>query len=82
MNLAWEWLQREQAIFGTFDVTRYRPKEHPNSVRVLTKYQPRVPCQLKQKPPGPLRSDQEAKGFLLCKDNVHLRVAPRKRIQI
>jgi hypothetical protein len=33
--LAWEWLQREEAIFGVFDVTHYRPKEHPNAVRVL-----------------------------------------------
>jgi hypothetical protein len=33
--LAWEWLQREHAIFGVFDVTHYRPKEHPNAVRVL-----------------------------------------------
>jgi hypothetical protein len=33
--LAWEWLQREQAIFGTFDVSHYRPKEHPDAVRVL-----------------------------------------------
>lgn len=33
--IAWEWLQREQAIFATFDVTHYRSKEHPNAVRVL-----------------------------------------------
>jgi hypothetical protein len=33
--LAWEWLQREGAIFGVFDVTHYRPKEYPNAVRVL-----------------------------------------------
>ncbi len=32
--LAWEWLQREEDIFGTFDVTHYRPKERPNAVRV------------------------------------------------
>ncbi|MFZ2081659.1 MAG: hypothetical protein WAV38_34420, partial [Xanthobacteraceae bacterium] len=32
--LAWEWLQREEDIFGTFDVTHYRPKERPNTVRV------------------------------------------------
>ena len=24
--IAWEWLQREEAIFGTFDVTHYRSK--------------------------------------------------------
>ena len=32
--LAWEWLQREEDIFGTFDVVHYRPKERPNTVRV------------------------------------------------
>jgi hypothetical protein len=32
---AWEWLQREEDIFGTFDVTHYRPKERPNTVRVV-----------------------------------------------
>ncbi len=33
--LAWEWLQREEDIFGTFDVAHYRPKERPNTVRVV-----------------------------------------------
>jgi len=33
--IAWEWLQREEAIFTAFDVTHYRPKERPNAVRVL-----------------------------------------------
>jgi hypothetical protein len=33
--LAWEWLQRVEDIFATFDVTHYRPKERPNAVRVL-----------------------------------------------
>jgi len=33
--IGWEWLQREEAIFGTFDVTHYRPKDRPNTVRVL-----------------------------------------------
>ena len=33
--LAWEWLQREEDIFGTFDVTHYRPKERSNTVRVI-----------------------------------------------
>jgi len=28
-------LQREEAIFGAFDATHYRPKERPNTVRVL-----------------------------------------------
>jgi hypothetical protein len=33
--IAWEWLQREEAIFSVFDVAHYRPKDHPNAVRVL-----------------------------------------------
>ena len=33
--IAWEWLQREEDIFGTLDVMHYRPKERPNAVRVL-----------------------------------------------
>jgi hypothetical protein len=33
--IAWEFLQREEAVFSDFDVTHYRPKEHPNAVRVL-----------------------------------------------
>jgi hypothetical protein len=33
--IGWEWWQREEAIFGVFDVTHYRPKDHPNSVRVV-----------------------------------------------
>ena len=33
--IGWEWLQREDDIFATFDVTHYRPKERPNAVRVL-----------------------------------------------
>jgi hypothetical protein len=33
--IGWEWLQREEAIFGVFDATHYRPKERPNAVRVL-----------------------------------------------
>ncbi|TAI60249.1 hypothetical protein CWO89_41750 [Bradyrhizobium sp. Leo170] len=33
--IAWEWLQRETDIFATFDVLHYRPKEHPNMVRVI-----------------------------------------------
>ncbi|MGB6448946.1 MAG: hypothetical protein WBF47_28050, partial [Xanthobacteraceae bacterium] len=32
--MGWEWLQREEAIFGVFDATHYRPKERPNAVRV------------------------------------------------
>jgi hypothetical protein len=33
--IGWEWLQREVDIFATFEVTHYRPKEHPNAVRVV-----------------------------------------------
>jgi hypothetical protein len=33
--IGWEWLQRETDIFTTFDVTHYRPKEHPDLVRVV-----------------------------------------------
>jgi hypothetical protein len=33
--LAWEWLQREEAIFSVFDVAHYRPRERPHAVRVL-----------------------------------------------
>jgi hypothetical protein len=33
--IGWEWLQRETDIFGSFDVTHYRPKERPNAVRVV-----------------------------------------------
>ncbi|WP_298102474.1 hypothetical protein [Bradyrhizobium sp.] len=33
--IGWEWLQREVDIFATFDVSHYRPKEHPNMVRVV-----------------------------------------------
>jgi hypothetical protein len=33
--VAWEWLQREDDIFGTFAVGHYRPKERAGAVRVL-----------------------------------------------
>src|SRR6516165_7394144 len=33
--IGWEWLQRETDIFATFDVSHYRPKEHPDLVRVV-----------------------------------------------
>jgi hypothetical protein len=33
--IGWEWLQREIDIFATFEVNHYRPKEHPNAVRVV-----------------------------------------------
>lgn len=33
--LTWEWLQREEHVFGVFDISHYRPSERPNSVRIL-----------------------------------------------
>ncbi len=33
--LTWEWLQREEHVFGAFEITHYRPKERPNSVRIV-----------------------------------------------
>jgi hypothetical protein len=33
--IGWEWLQRETDIFATFAVEHYRPKAHPNMVRVI-----------------------------------------------
>ena len=33
--LTWEWLQREEHVFGAFDVSHYRPKERPNSVKIV-----------------------------------------------
>ena len=34
-QIGWDWLQRVVDIFATFDVSHYRPKEHPNMVRVI-----------------------------------------------
>jgi hypothetical protein len=33
--LAWEWLQREEHVFGAFEISHYRPKERSNSVRIV-----------------------------------------------
>ena len=33
--IAWEWLQREEDIFGTFSAEHYRPKGRPDAVHVL-----------------------------------------------
>jgi hypothetical protein len=33
--VTWEWLQREEHVFGAFEITHYRPKERPNSVRIV-----------------------------------------------
>jgi hypothetical protein len=32
---AWEWLQREEHLFGAFEIAHYRPKARPNSVCVV-----------------------------------------------
>ena len=32
---AWEWLQREEHLFGAFEVKDYRPSERPDSVHVV-----------------------------------------------
>jgi hypothetical protein len=32
---AWEWLQREEHLFGAFEIAHLRPKERPNSVCVV-----------------------------------------------
>lgn len=33
--LTWEWLQREEHVFGAFEIKHYRPKQRPNSARVV-----------------------------------------------
>jgi hypothetical protein len=33
--MTWEWLQREEHLFGAFEATHYRPKDRPNSVHVV-----------------------------------------------
>lgn len=33
--VTWEWLQREEHVFGAFEVAHYRPKERPNSVKIV-----------------------------------------------
>ena len=33
--LAWEWLQRQEHVFGVFEISHYRPKERPNSVKIV-----------------------------------------------
>ncbi|MCP1842817.1 hypothetical protein ACVIHI_004263 [Bradyrhizobium sp. USDA 4524] len=30
-----EWLQREEHVFGAFEISHYRPKERPNSVKIV-----------------------------------------------
>jgi hypothetical protein len=33
--LTWEWLQRQEHVFGAFEISHYRPKERPNSVKIV-----------------------------------------------
>lgn len=33
--VTWEWLQREEHVFGHFEAAHYRPKERPDAVRVV-----------------------------------------------
>lgn len=33
--VAWEWLQREEHVFGAFEIVHYRRKERPNSVEIV-----------------------------------------------
>jgi hypothetical protein len=33
--LTWEWLQRQEHVFGAFEISHYRPIERPNSVRIV-----------------------------------------------
>ena len=33
--VSWEWLQREEHVFGAFEIGHYRPKERPDSVKIV-----------------------------------------------
>jgi hypothetical protein len=33
--LTWEWLQRQEHIFGAFEISHYRPKERQSSVKIV-----------------------------------------------
>jgi hypothetical protein len=33
--LAWEWLQRQEHVFGAFEISHYRPNERPDAVRIV-----------------------------------------------
>ena len=33
--LSWEWLQREEHVFGSFDIAHYRPKDRPDTAKVV-----------------------------------------------
>ncbi|MEK9285210.1 hypothetical protein MTR72_37345 [Bradyrhizobium sp. ISRA442] len=33
--LSWEWLQREEHVFGIFELAHYRPEGRPDSVRIV-----------------------------------------------
>jgi hypothetical protein len=78
--IGWEWLQRETDIFATFDVSHYRPKEHPNMVRVIdekTKSESWIQL-IDEETGGPLYPElmdeldaikrQRIGGLMLCRD--------------
>ena len=33
--LTWEWLQRQEHVFGAFEISHYRPNVRPNSVKIV-----------------------------------------------
>jgi len=33
--VAWEWLQREEHVFAPLEITHHRPKERPNSLKIV-----------------------------------------------
>jgi hypothetical protein len=76
--IGWEWLQREVDIFATFDVSHYRPKDRPDTARVIhhkTKEENFVPLFKNGKPLYPeLMAELDAikreriGGLMLCRD--------------
>jgi hypothetical protein len=76
--IGWEWLQREVDIFATFSVAHYRPKERPDTVRVIhhkTKEENFVPLFKDGAPLYPeLMAELDAikreriRGPMLCRD--------------
>jgi hypothetical protein len=76
--IGWEWLQREVDIFATFSVAHYRPKDRPDTVRVIhhkTKEENYVPLFKDGVPLYPeLMAELDAVkrdrigGLMLCRD--------------
>jgi hypothetical protein len=76
--IGWEWLQREVDIFATFSVAHYRPKDRPDTVRVIhhkTKEENFVPLFKDGAPLYPeLMAELDALkrerigGLMLCRD--------------